>query len=180
MAHRLAEALWLCSSGIVSNLDVTNLTRRVVVASLLALVAGVPLSPAAAADESPHAIQVIVQMDGDMPGFNSTGALADFVAAHMTEAAPPWNFVAGQTPTRDNRVEWKFKTLKRVWGGGTHRGFAVPRITRYYVSVETKLYLNGQYQTTSLSEPTVLKDSGTVDLSNTVVKVTRSLMGAVQ
>lgn len=81
------------------------------------------------------------------------------VRKHKFLAKTPafWHFVEGKPGNElaADRVVWSFKILKEVWKGGTHSGFPSPDYSVTYLRAEVKLYLNGVYQMTLDTHPSV-------------------------
>jgi hypothetical protein len=124
--------------------------------------------------------EVFVEVSGDVPGFADPHQLASFLADKMSASVPARHFAAapaGKALPAD-RIEWKFKTLRVVWGGGSHNGFPQPFASRSYLSAEVRLYLDGQYQMTMLSQSTVANSSPEAELATMIAKVSRSIAAA--
>jgi len=123
-----------------------------------------------------------VQATRGLPGLHHS-ALARFVAVHMAEAGlADWRFEAatGDGVAAD-RVEWSFKL--NPYAGGEVRSFShslsrQPRLAeRRPVTIEARLYLNGEYQTLVEEQATVRGDPDDADLAAAVVSATRELLG---
>jgi hypothetical protein len=136
-------------------------------------------APAAHAQDKSNPLLVVVAT-GKVSGFADARDLTRYLADQMNAAGTTWHFAApsavAETLPQD-RVEWKFKTLKVVWGGGAHKGFPQPVVTRSYLSAEVRLYLHNQYQTTMLAQPTVVSGDRS-ELAEMVAKVTHLLAAA--
>jgi len=117
-----------------------------------------------------------------LPGFHR-GALPRYLALHMTEARlADWHF----EPTADkgsapDRVEWSFK-LNPYAGGEVHtfvrphmaeRTFAAHRP----ITIEARLYLNGEYQTLVKQQAVIQGGPDDPDLAAAVAGVTQNLLG---
>jgi len=117
-----------------------------------------------------------------LPGFH-LGDLPRYLALHMMEARlADWRFepAAGKGAAPD-RVEWKFKL--NPYAGGEVRTFMRPHMAERTfaahrpVTIEARLYLNGQYQV--LVEKQVIVQGGPddPDLAAAVADVTQNLLG---
>jgi len=105
---------------------------------------------------------IVVEASGDVPGLTPK-ELTAYLAGRLQEETPdPSHFSPGKPGAvhAPNRVVWAFKVLRRVWKGGSHRGFQSPSNWVFYLSAEVKLYLRDTYQTTMITQPSV---SGTPD-----------------
>jgi hypothetical protein len=110
-------------------------------------------------------------------------ALSRFLAAHMADAGlADWRFEpATDGGSAANRVEWSFKL--NPYAGGGARSFGPPSMNEWRagvhrpVTIEARLYLNGEYQT--LVEAQALIQGGPVDpdLAAAVAAVTKDLLG---
>jgi len=119
------------------------------------LVAGLILvaiiAPFAATDAA-EPITLKVEATHGLPGLHHS-ALSRFLAAHMAEARlADWRFESaeGDASARD-RVEWTFRL--NPYAGGEVRNFAHTLASERRfgghrpITIEARLYLNGQYQT---------------------------------
>jgi hypothetical protein len=117
-----------------------------------------------------------------LPGFHRAD-LSRYLAAHMAETRlPDWRFepAEGDSSALD-RVEWSFKS--NPYAGGEVRNFA--RTSGYErqlglhlpVTIEARLYLNGEYQT--LIEAQAIIHGGPDDptLAAAIASATQSLLG---
>jgi hypothetical protein len=128
------------------------------------------------------AITLQVEAATGLPGFHRDD-LQRYLALHMAEAGlGEWRFepAANSGPARD-RVEWTFKL--NPYAGGEVRNFMHTRVDERQVGVhrpitiEARLYLNGEYQT--LVEQQVILHGGPDDpeLAAAVASATQSLLG---
>ena len=109
-------------------------------------------------------------------------ALSRFLAAHMADAGlADWRFeAAGSGPAAD-RVEWSFK-LNPYAGGGARR-FGPPSMNEWRaavhrpVTIEARLYLNGDYQALVEAQALVQGGPDDPDLAAAVTAVTKDLLG---
>ncbi len=111
-------------------------------------------TPATATTESRT---IMVDVSGKVPGFTQD-QLSAFLARKMQEeTSSSWHFVEGKPGEEayPNRVVWSFKSLRKVWEGGTHNGFPAPTNSVTYLRAEVKLYLKGSYQMTMDTHPSV-------------------------
>jgi hypothetical protein len=130
-----------------------TLITAIILSFILANVATAATRPSSAFDSD----IVVVEVAGSVPGFTQA-QLAAYLARRMhDEIAVSWQFAAakpGVAPA-PNRVIWSFKTLRTVWRGGSHRGFASSENSATYLSAEVKLFLNDTYQMTMIIHPSV-------------------------
>jgi hypothetical protein len=117
-----------------------------------------------------------------LPGFRRAD-LSRYLAAHMTKSRlPDWRFEpAADNGPAANRVEWNFKL--NPYAGGEVRNFA--RTSGYErelglhrpITIEARLYLNGEYQT--LVEAQAIIHGGPDDpaLAAAIASATQSLLG---
>ncbi len=120
---------------------------------------------------------VVIEVSGKVPGFTQA-QLATYLARKMQEeTAAPWHFAAGEPGVEHapNRVVWSFKTLRKVWEGGVHNGFPAPTNSVTYLRAEVKLYLNGAYQMTMDTHPSVSGGSDDKALAEMVHNVSHAL-----
>jgi hypothetical protein len=139
------------------------------------------LWPSAIASAAPPVTLQVVALHG-LLGFHHS-ALSRFLAAQMAGIGlPGWRFVP---PTGNgvpaDRVEWTFK-LNPYAGGGV-RSF-VQTLShgeefagRRPVTIEARLYLDGEYQTLVAEQATVRGSPDDPDLVAAVASVTRNLLG---
>jgi hypothetical protein len=109
-------------------------------------------------------------------------ALSRYLAAHMTDAGlADWRFEAAEGDVAaGDRVEWTFKL--NPFAGGEVRNFAHPSgsersfIGHRPITIEARLYLNGQYQTL-VERQAIVQGPGDPDLAAAVARVTEDLLG---
>jgi hypothetical protein len=152
--------------------------RVVLVASwALALTYGQLSSTAGAA-------QVTLQVGASqgLPGLHHS-ELSRFIAEHMAEAGlANWRFepAAGDAIAAD-RVEWTFRL--NPYAGGEVRNFARTltderRIGVHRpVTIEARLYINGEYQTLVEKQAVIQGGADDPDLAAAVQNVTQNLLG---
>jgi len=119
---------------------------------------------------------------GAPPGFKK-GDLPPYLALHMAKAGlTEWRFEpATGEGLPSNYVLWTFKP--NPYAGGEVRSFAPQRMStgtfrgRRPITLEARLYLNGEYQT--LVEGEALVEGGPDDpgLAAAITKLTRNLLG---
>jgi hypothetical protein len=157
--------------------------RRILAVIGSAMVLGAPLAAFAASPDSGTVLSVSVQ--GWLPGFD-TKDLPPFIAEEMNAAAVAgWRFApagdgASQAP---NRVEWRFKPNPYAGGPTLHRLGFVREIDQIFgvhrpISVEVRLYINGEYQLLESAEPTLQGGTRDPDLRKQIVTLTQSLASA--
>src|SRR5438105_2935251 len=128
--------------------------------------------------------QVILQVGttDTLPGFHLS-QLPRYLVLHMAEARlADWHFEpAADKGSAPDRVEWSFK-LNPYAGGEVHtfvrphmaeRTFAAHRA----ITIEARLYLNGEYQTLVKQQAVVQGGPGDPDLAAAVAGVTQNLLG---
>src|ERR1700719_1249277 len=149
------------------------------------LVAGLILvaiiAPFAATDAA-EPITLKVEAIRGLPGLHHS-ALSRFLAAHMAEVGiADWRFAptAGDASAPD-RVEWTIRL--NPYAGGEVRNFVH---TLFYeqrlgvhrpVTIEARLYLNGQYQTLVQKQAVIQGGPDDPDLVRAVTSVTENLLG---
>jgi hypothetical protein len=128
------------------------------------------------------AITLQVETATGLPGFHRDD-LQRYLALHMTEEGlGEWRFepAADSAPARD-RVEWTFKL--NPYAGGEVRSFVHTLVyerklgVHHPITVEVRLYLNGEYQT--LVEQQTILHGGPDDpeLAAAVASATQHLLG---
>ena len=151
-------------------------------AGLVAMLALVALVSPFASVRAAAPITLKVEAFHGLPGLNHS-ALSRFLAAHMADAGlADWRFepAEGDSPAPD-RVEWTFRL--NPYAGGEVRNFVH---TQFYeqrrgvhrpITIEARLYLNGEYQT--LVERQAMMQGGPNDpeLAAAVASATASLLG---
>jgi hypothetical protein len=155
-----------------------SLRRAVLVAQLVLAPALFLFAPADAG--APVTLQV--ETTDTMPGFH-LGALPRYLALHMAEARlADWHFEPmadkGSAP---DRVEWSFKL--NPYAGGEVRSFIRPHMAERTfaahrpITIEARLYLNGEYQTLVKQQVVVQGGPDDPDLAAAVASVTQNLLG---
>ena len=150
-----------------------------------ALVAGlilVAIIPPVARTDAAEPITLEVKATHGLPGLHHS-ALSRFLATRMTEAGiANWRFqpAGGETSARD-RVEWTFRL--NPYAGGEVRNFARALASewglaiRRPVTIEARLYLNGEYQTLVERQAVIRGGPDDPDLASAVASVTENLLG---
>jgi hypothetical protein len=145
-----------------------------------ALVA-VLLSSAPAAATAQTTLQVATS--DTLPGFH-IGDLPRYLSQHMAEVRlSEWRFEpapAAGGPAPD-RVEWSFRL--NPYAGGEQRRFVRPHMDQRTfgahrpVTIEARLYLNGEYQTIVEQQANIEGGPDDPDLAAAVASLTRNLLG---
>jgi hypothetical protein len=110
-------------------------------------------------------------------------ALSRFLAAHMAETGiADWRFApATCDAVAADRVEWSFKL--NPYAGGEVRSFVRPHMAdRTFaahrpITIEARLYLNGEYQTLVKKQAVIQGGPDDPDLAAEVASVTQNLLG---
>ena len=153
--------------------------------SRVLLVAGIALIAlfwqiASANAEAP--ITLKVEASRGLPGLHHS-ALGRFLAAHMADARlADWRFEPAEgDSTAPNRVEWTFRL--NPYAGGTVRRFVPEPVaeqgfgTHRPVTIEARLYLDGEYQTLVERQAMVQGGPNDSELAAAVASATESLLG---
>ena len=130
------------------------------------------------------AAQVTLQVEAaqGLPGLRHF-ALGRFIAAHMAQVGlADWRFepAAGSGIAAD-RVEWTFRL--NPYAGGEVRSFAHTATDEWKfgvhrpITIEARLYLNGEYQTLVEKQAIIQGGPDDPDLAAAVASVTQSLLG---
>jgi hypothetical protein len=135
-------------------------------------------APAVAA--APLTLQV--EVSDTLPGFH-IGDLPRYLALHMAEARlSDWRFEPGADKgSAPDRVEWTFKL--NPYAGGEVRNFTRPHMAERTfgayrpVTIEARLFLNGQYQTLVEKQAVLQGGPGDPDLAAAVASATQDLLG---
>jgi hypothetical protein len=117
-----------------------------------------------------------------LPGFHLRD-LPRYLALHMAEARlTDWRFEpAVDKGSAQDRVEWKFKM--NPYAGGEVRNFVRPHMAERTfaahrpITIEARLYLNGQYQTLVEKQAIIQGGADDPDLAAAVVGITQNLLG---
>jgi hypothetical protein len=145
-----------------------------------ALAAIVFLFAPAVAAAAPLTLQV--EVSDTLPGFH-IGDLPRYLALHMAEARlADWRFEpAADNGSAADRVEWTFKL--NPYAGGEVRNFTRPHMAERTfgayrpVTIEARLFLNGQYQTLVEKQAVLQGGPGDPDLAAAVASATQDLLG---
>jgi hypothetical protein len=125
-------------------------------------------------------ITLKVEASNALRGFSRT-ELSRYLASHMAEAKfTDWRFEAAEDGPAPDRVEWSFK--RNPYAGGEVRRFGPEGRSfhvRRLITIEVRLYLNGEYQFTVEKQAIIDEDSGRGDpqLAEAVASVTQNLLG---
>jgi hypothetical protein len=125
-------------------------------------------------------ITLKVEASNGLPGFNRAD-LPRYLASHMAEASlADWRFEAAENGPAPDRVEWSFK-LNPYAGGEVRRSGPDGRSfhVRRPITIEVRLYLNGEYQVAVEKQAIIDEGSGRNDphLAEAVASVTQNLLG---
>jgi hypothetical protein len=153
--------------------------RRAALVAQMALAAVLFLSAPANA-----AAPLILQVDTSdtLPGFH-LGDVPRYLALHMAEARlPDWRFEpSADKGSAPDRVEWRFKL--NPYAGGDVRAFVRPHMAERTfaayrpITIEARLFLNGQYQTLVEKQAVIRGGADDPDLAAAVAGVTQNLLG---
>jgi hypothetical protein len=140
----------------------------------------VPSVPAPAAAST----TLKVEASNGLPGFHRLD-LSRYLASYMAEAGlADWRFEpASNIGPAPDRVEWSFKL--NPYAGGEVRKFARPMSDERSfhmhrpITIEARLYLNGEYQTLVEKQAIIDEGGGPTDphLAEAVASVTQNLLG---
>ena|ERR1700756_1185874 len=149
---------------------------RLALIVLLALLSFLPFTfrPAAAP------ITLKVEASNGLPGLNRAD-LSRYLASHMTKAGlADWRFEVAENGPPPDRVEWSFK-LNPYAGGEVRRSRPEARSfhVRRPITIEARLYLNGEYQVTVEKQAMIDEGGGrnAPHLAEAVASVTQNLLG---
>jgi hypothetical protein len=123
-----------------------------------------------------------VEATDTLPGFHR-GALPRYLAVHMAEARlVDWRFEpAADGGSAPDRIEWRFKL--NPYAGGEVRNLVRPHMAERIfsehrsITIEARLFLNGQYQTLVEKHAIIQGGADDPDLAAAVVSVTQNLLG---
>ena len=148
---------------------------------LLCLSAAAAPAPSQPLPQLTAPIDVAVVVEGALPGFKDD-ELARFVSREMEAAhVAAWHFEPAGAAPSPNRVVWQFKLLPYAGGTVRYIGPAVSRFKdmfgmRRSIGVDAKLYLNGQFQSTTFDQATIKGGPRDPDLDRVIDKITRSIV----
>jgi hypothetical protein len=156
------------------------MTGRTILWRILACSA-LALGPSTAVHAA-ESVRVAVAATGELPGIPETDLNAYLIKA-MAAAGRDWRFepaAAGRIPP-PYRIEWSFKTKTAAASSVRTYGFsdsAMQRLlgTRHYLTIEATLYLQGEYQTQTIGQVSVLGGAGDSDLVAEIERDTRQLL----
>jgi hypothetical protein len=152
--------------------------RLVLVAGSFLVATFAPVLSAAAAT----LITLEVGATGGLPGFHS-GELRRYLALHMAGSRlGDWRFEpAADDADAPNRVIWTFK--RNPYAGGEVRSFGRPDMAERTfgihrpITIEARLYLNGEYQTLVEGQAIIQGGPEDRDLAAAAASLTQSLLG---
>jgi hypothetical protein len=127
-------------------------------------------------------IALTVDALGTPPGFKPAD-LPRYLAARMQEAGlAAWQFApaAEHAAPSPDRVEWRFR-LNPYAGGHLREFIPVPTLQRLFavhrlITVELRLYLDGEYQTATLGQATIQGGPDDKNLAAFVVQLSQQLL----
>lgn len=126
---------------------------------------------------------IAVEASGELPGFRIEDAVP-WIAQRMDgSGVVGWQFFP-RDPARPapDRVEWRFTLLP--YAGGTIRQFIpLPGVAqrlgrKSMVAAEARLFLDGQYQTATISQEAVLGGADDPELAGLIARTARNLQAA--
>ena len=137
------------------------------------------MTPVLAQDTAPvnvvHPVWVHVVVTGSVPGY-TTSQLTQYLVVAMRKSVPqPWVMTADPTIIAGNRVDWRFKTLRTIWKGGSHSGFPSQDNVVTYISAEVRTYIKGEYQMTLALHPSILSQNEDQALADMAREASRIL-----
>jgi hypothetical protein len=152
--------------------------RAALVARLALAATLIPFAAAIAA----AAMTLQVETSDTLPGFHRS-ALPRYLARQMTESLlADWRFEpAANNGSAPDRVEWSFRL--NPYAGGDVRSFMRPHMAERTfgvhrpITIEARLYLNGEYQTLVEKQAVIQGGPEDPDLAAAVASVTQSLLG---
>jgi hypothetical protein len=128
---------------------------------------------------------ISVEVEGSVPGFTND-QLSAYVSQQMADAhLTAWHFApavsATETSPPPNRVVWHFKTLPYAGGTVRYIGPALSKARDLFgvgrpIGVDAKMFLNGQYQSTSFDQATIKGGPHDAGLSDVIKKVMNSIV----
>ena len=151
-------------------------------AALVAMFALVALVwPFASVNAAPPVTLKVEAVHG-LPGLNHS-ALSRFLAAHMADVGlADWRFEPAEGDTEaPDRVEWTFRL--NPYAGGEVRNFMRAPVNKEGfgvhrpVTIEVRLYLNGQYQTLVERQAMIQGGPNDPEFAAAVASATESLLG---
>jgi hypothetical protein len=117
-----------------------------------------------------------VEASAGLPGFHIRD-LPEYLASHMADAKlTDWHFEpVANNASRPNRVVWSFKL--NPYAGGEVRSFTRTPGGRRPVTLEARLYLNGEYQTLVEGQAMMVGGPNDPVLAAAVTNLAGSLLG---
>jgi hypothetical protein len=151
--------------------------------ALFLLLAFAPSWATAAQAPAPRKFTTLsVDASGSLPGFSTVEA-RQYLAQEMAKGAGAgWTFTPapqGGSPAPD-RIEWRFR-LDPYAGGGIRQIIPIPSVKRLFgthhlISVEARLYLDGEYETMTFGEATVSGGGQDAELAGLIDRLTRNIL----
>jgi hypothetical protein len=151
-------------------------------AALLAMFSLVGLAWPFASGNAAAPITLTVEAFHGLPGLHHS-ALSRFLAAHMADAGlADWRFEPAKAdPEAPNRVEWTFRL--NPYAGGEVRNFMRAPVSeqglgvRRPVTIEVRLFLNGEYQTLVEHQAMIQGGPNDPELAAAAASAAQSLLG---
>jgi hypothetical protein len=158
--------------------DRVCLRRDALVAQLAFAVTLFLFAPANAGE--PVTLQI--EASDTLPGFHLS-QLPRYLALHMADARlGDWRFEpAAAKASAPDRVKWSFRL--NPYAGGEVRSFVRPHMAERTfaahrsITIEARLYLNGEYQTLVKKQAVIRGGPDDPDLAAEVTSVTQNLLG---
>ena len=151
-------------------------SARIVGLVLLAILASFT-TPSAAAS-----VTLKVESEEGLPGFHRVDLLRFLVTQMAAAGLADWRFEpADNNGSALDRVEWSFKL--NPYAGGEVRNLTHTLVyerqygVRRPITIEVRLYLNGQYQTLVEKQAIIRSGPDDPELASVVATVTQSLLG---
>jgi len=126
-------------------------------------------------------MDVSVVVEGSLPGFKA-GELAAYVSEQMNAArAAAWRFSPAGAGAPANRIVWRFRLLPFAGGSVRYIGPVVSHAEALFgmrrpVGVDARIFIDGQFQSTTFDQASVKGGAGDADLAETIRRVTRSVL----
>ena len=173
-----APARHYIARGSMAERDKIRAFRRPALTAWLALIAG--LVPGTSAVAAQTTLQV--EASSGLPGFHR-GELQRYLVLHMAEVGlGDWRFEpAAEGGSASDRVEWTFRL--NPYAGGEVRSFAHTLVYQRRfgihrpITIEARLYLNGEYQTLVEQQAIVQDGPDDAELATAIAGATQNLLG---
>lgn len=120
---------------------------------------------------------------GTVPGFDAK-ELAAYLSARMATAGlPAWRFQPGNgDAAAPNRIEWRFRYNPYAEHSEHMAGMTTAMVDRLFglrhvLSIEARLYVNGEYQTLTFTQTKVKTNGKDAALDGAVAEIATALLG---